>query len=96
MKHLQPDSQQPRELCSRRPKNDYEVVIEGIGKSNLHERIQATSAGMAKLAAQDKFGRWIKVVSVTEMAPGKRRSREAGVLEFRASKKQLRNSQVFS
>ena len=26
-------------------KRDYEVVIEGIGKSNLHERFVATSAG---------------------------------------------------
>ena len=81
---------------SRRDRKDYEVVIEGIGKSNLHERFVATSAGLAKLAAQDKFGRWIKVVSVTEMPPGKRRGRKAEVLEFRPTKKQLRNSQVFT
>lgn len=77
-------------------KCDYEVVIEGIGKSNLHERFIATSPGLAKLAAYDKYGRWIKVVSVTEMPPGKRQRRRAEVLEFRPTKRQLRNAQVFS
>ena len=77
-------------------KRDYEVVIEGIGKGHLHERFIATSAGLAKLAAYDKYGRWITVVSVTEMAPGKRRGRKAEVLQFRPTKRQLRHRQVFS
>ena len=46
---------------------NYEVTIEGIGKRPYVDAFLATSAGLAKLAAQDKYGRWIKVTEVKEM-----------------------------
>ena len=45
---------------------NYEVTIEGIGKKPYVDAFDATSPGMAKLAAQDKYGRWIKVTEVKE------------------------------
>ena len=44
----------------------YEVTIEGIGKKPYVDAFDATSPGMAKLAAQDKYGQWIKVTEVKE------------------------------
>ena len=45
----------------------YEVTIEGIGKKPYVDAFMATSSGMAKLAAQDKYGQWIKVTEVKEL-----------------------------
>ena len=45
---------------------NYEVTIEGIGKKPYVDAFDATSPGMAKLAAQDKYGQWIKVTEVKE------------------------------
>jgi len=45
----------------------YEVTIEGIGKRPYVDAFLAQSPGLAKLAAQDKYGRWIKVTEVKEM-----------------------------
>ena len=45
----------------------YEVTIEGIGPRPYVDCFEATSPGLAKLAAQDKFGRWIKVTEVKEL-----------------------------
>ena len=44
--------------------NDYEVTIEGIGLRPYVDLFTAPSPGLAKLAAQDRFGRWIKVTDV--------------------------------
>ena len=44
----------------------YEVTIEGIGKKPYVDAFDAPSPGLAKLAAQDKYGRWIRVVEVKE------------------------------
>ena len=44
--------------------NDYEVTIEGIGPRPYVDLFTAPSPGLAKLAAQDRFGRWIKVTDV--------------------------------
>ena len=46
---------------------NYEVTIEGIGPNPYVDAFLATSAGLAELAAQDKYGRWIKVTEVKEM-----------------------------
>jgi len=45
----------------------YEVTIEGIGKKPYVDAFDAQSPGLAKLAAQDKYGQWIKVTEVKEM-----------------------------
>ena len=45
----------------------YEVTIEGIGPRPYVDCFEAPSPGLAKLAAQDKFGRWIKVTEVKEL-----------------------------
>ena len=45
---------------------NYEVTIEGIGKKPYVDAFNAPSPGLAKLAAQDKYGRWIKVTEVKE------------------------------
>ena len=45
----------------------YEVTIEGIGPRPYVDCFKATSPGLAELAAQDKFGRWIKVTDVKEL-----------------------------
>ena len=45
---------------------NYEVTIEGIGKRPYVDAFLAQSPGLAKLAAQDKYGRWIRVVEVKE------------------------------
>ena len=55
-----------------RPKpkpRSYEVTIQGVGLKPLVEAYEATSPGLAKLAALDKYGRWIKVCEVKEMKP---------------------------
>ena len=44
----------------------YEVTIEGIGKKPSVDAFDAPSPGLAKLAAQDKYGQWIKVTEVKE------------------------------
>ena len=44
----------------------YEVTIEGIGKKPYVDAFDAPSPGLAKLAAQDKFGKWIRVIEVKE------------------------------
>ena len=44
----------------------YEVTIEGIGKKPYVDAFDAPSPGLAKLAAQDKYGKWIRVVEVKE------------------------------
>ena len=46
---------------------NYEVTIEGIGPNPYVDAFLATSAGLAELAAQDKYGRWIKVTEVKEL-----------------------------
>ena len=45
----------------------YEVTIEGIGPRPYVDCFEAPSPGLAELAAQDKFGRWIKVTDVKEL-----------------------------
>ena len=45
---------------------NYEVTIEGIGKQPYVDAFDATSPGLAKLAAQDKYGKWIRVTEVKE------------------------------
>lgn len=45
---------------------NFEVTIEGIGKKPYVDAFDAPSPGLAKLAAQDKYGRWIRVVEVKE------------------------------
>ena len=45
----------------------YEVTIEGISPRPYVDCFKATSPGLAELAAQDKFGRWIKVTEVKEL-----------------------------
>ena len=46
---------------------NYEVTIEGIGKRPYVDAFLAQSPGLAELAAQDKYGRWIKVTEVKEL-----------------------------
>ena len=62
--------QQPNSLDSlaaaRRSLKSYEVTIEGIGKKPYVDAFDAPSPGLAKLAAQDKFGKWIRVIEVKE------------------------------
>ena len=45
---------------------NFEVTIEGIGKRPYVDVFDASSPGLAKLAAQDKYGQWIKVTEVKE------------------------------
>ena len=45
---------------------NFEVTIEGIGKRPYVDAFLAQSPGLAKLAAQDKYGRWIRVTEVKE------------------------------
>ena len=49
----------------------WEVTIEGIGPRQFVDLFQAPSPGLAKLAAQDRFGTWIKVVEVKEVGEKK-------------------------
>lgn len=55
-----------RDLRSR----SWEVVIDGVGQNLLHCIFVAPNAGLAKQQAMDRYGRWIRVVSVAE-APEK-------------------------
>ena len=41
--------------------------LEGIGPRPYVDCFEAPSPGLAELAAQDKFGRWIKVTDVKEL-----------------------------
>lgn len=50
----------------------YEVEIFGIGSQPLRASFVARSAGLARLAAQDKYGSWIRTGEVKELQ--KRRS----------------------
>ena len=65
---IPPMLQQPNNInAMRRSSKSYEVTIEGIGPRPYVDCFEATSPGLAKLAAQDKFGRWIKVTEVKEL-----------------------------
>ena len=46
---------------------NYQVTIEGIGPRLYVDYFSATSAGLAKVAAEDRFGRWIRVVEIKEL-----------------------------
>ena len=46
---------------------NYQVTIEGIGPRPYVDYFSATSAGLARIAAEDRFGRWINVIEVKEL-----------------------------
>ena len=46
---------------------NFQVTIEGIGPRLYVDYFSATSAGLAKVAAEDRFGRWIRVVEIKEL-----------------------------
>lgn len=63
-----------------RTKRTYEVTITGIGKGPVSDVFDATSPGLARVAALDKYGSWIGVHDVRELTkkPRLNRSSERG------------------
>ena len=67
----------------------YEVTIEGIGKRPYVDVFEAPSLGLAELAAQDKYGRWIKVTEVKELQKKLKLSRTVPEKRRRIKKKSV-------
>ena len=67
---------------------DYEVEIFGIGPKPLRAVFTARSAGLARLAAQDKYGRWIRTGTITEL-----RRRKPALARSRTSPSVAKNRQ---
>lgn len=58
-------------------KRTYEVTINGLGKRPLSDVFEATSPGLARVAALDKYGRWISIAEIKELKPKATRNRSS-------------------
>ena len=58
-------------------KRTYEVTINGLGKRPMSDCFEATSPGLARVAALDKYGRWISISEIKEMKPTPKRNRSS-------------------
>ena len=58
-------------------KRTYEVTINGLGKRPLSDVFEATSPGLARVAALDKYGRWISISEIKELKPKATRNRSS-------------------
>ena len=58
-------------------KRTYEVTINGFGKRPVCDVFEATSPGLARVAALDKYGRWISIAEIKELKPKATRNRSS-------------------
>lgn len=58
-------------------KRTYEVTIHGLGNRPMSDCFEATSPGLARVAALDKYGRWISISEIKEMKPTPKRNRSS-------------------